>query len=72
MRKHRRWALVPVVVGVFLASAALVFADFVCSVLPVSDQGKAQSNAGFIDIADGDTSILPRLAGDMANSPVDV
>ena len=39
MRKHRKWALVPVVVGVFLASAVPAFADFVCPVLPVSEEG---------------------------------
>ena len=47
-------------------------ADFVCPVLPVSEQAKAHSNAGFITIAGGDTSILPGKAGDPAVSPVDV
>ena len=47
-------------------------ADFVCPVLPVSEQAKANSNANFITISGGDTSILPGKAGDAAVSPVDV
>src|SRR5918992_3741731 len=47
-------------------------ADFVCPVLPVSEQAKAHSNANFITISGGDTSILPGKAGDAAESPVDV
>jgi hypothetical protein len=55
-----------------LAAAGSAAADFVCPVLPVSDAAKEHSNAGFITIADGDTSILPGKAGDDAASPVDV
>ena len=72
MRKLRRFALIPVIAGVFLFSAAPAFADFVCPVLPVSDAAVANSNGGFIGIAGGDTSILPGKAGDPANSPVGV
>ena len=52
--------------------AGVARADFVCPVLPVSEQAKANSNANFITIAGGDTSILPGKAGDAAVSPVDV
>ncbi len=52
--------------------AAVARADFVCPVIPVSDQAKEHSNANFITIAGGDTSILPGKAGDPAASPVDV
>jgi hypothetical protein len=52
--------------------AGVARADFVCPVLPVSDQAKEHSNANFIPISDGDTSILPGKAGDAASSPVDV
>jgi hypothetical protein len=52
--------------------AGVARADFVCPVLPVSEQAKAHSNANFITISGGDTSILPGKAGDPASSPVDV
>jgi hypothetical protein len=53
-------------------SAGTAWADFVCPVLPVSDQAKQHSKPGlFITISDGDTSILPGKAGG-ASSPVDV
>jgi hypothetical protein len=52
--------------------AGVARADFVCPVLPVSEQAKAHSNANFIMISGGDTSILPGKAGDPAASPVDV
>ena len=52
------------------AGAAL--ADFVCPVVPVSEQAQANSKASFITISGGDTSILPGKAGDSASSPVDV
>src|SRR5918999_895251 len=52
--------------------AGVAHADFVCPVLPVSDQAKQHSNANFITISGGDTSILPGKAGDEASSPVDV
>jgi lipid-binding SYLF domain-containing protein len=52
--------------------AGAASADFVCPVLPVSDQAKQNSKAGFITIGGGDTSILPGKAGDSASSPVDV
>jgi hypothetical protein len=52
--------------------AGVARADFVCPVLPVSDQAKEHSNANFITISGGDTSILPGKAGDAAVSPVDV
>lgn len=51
--------------------AGAAWADFVCPVLPVSDQAKDHSNANFITIAGGDTSILPGKAGETP-SPVDV
>ena len=47
-------------------------ADFVCPVLPVSENAVENSNANFITISGGDTSILPGLAGDPDESPVDV
>jgi hypothetical protein len=52
--------------------AGVARADFVCPVLPVSEQAKENSNANFITISGGDTSILPGKAGDEASSPVDV
>lgn len=51
--------------------AGAAWADFVCPVLPVSDQATEHSNANFITISGGDTSILPGKAGDAAASPVD-
>jgi hypothetical protein len=54
-------------------SAGTAWADFVCPVLPVSDQAKQHSKPElFITISDGDTSILPGKAGNPASSPVDV
>lgn len=55
--------------------AGSAFADFVCPVLPGSDQGKAKrldKSGQFIEIAGGDQSILPGKAGDPASSPVSV
>lgn len=52
--------------------AGSAWADFVCPVIPVSDEAKQHSKAGFITIAGGDTSILPGKAGDATSSPVDV
>ena len=52
-------------------AAGTALADFVCPVLPVSQQAKDHSDA-FITISGGDTSILPGKAGDEATSPVDV
>ena len=72
MRKLRKLALIPVILGIFVFSAAPAFADFVCPVLPVSDAATAHSNANFITIAGGDTSVLPGKAGYPANSPVSV
>ena len=54
------------------SAAGAARADFVCPVLPVSDEGKANANAEFITIGGGDTSILPGMAGDQVASPVDV
>lgn len=54
------------------AGAGPASADFVCPVLPVPDQAQDHSNAGFITIGGGDTSILPGKAGDPGSSPVDV
>jgi hypothetical protein len=53
-------------------SAGMALADFVCPVLPISEQGRAHSNANLITISGGDTSILPGAAGNAASSPVDV
>jgi hypothetical protein len=59
--------------AIFVGPAAgTAWADFVCPVLPVSQQAKDHSNANFITISGGDTSILPGKAGDAASSPVDV
>ncbi len=64
---------IPAVVAVALfVGVTPASADFVCPVLPVSDNAVENSNAGFIEIADGDTSILPGLAGDPDESPVNV
>lgn len=59
--------------------AGAAWADFVCPVLPGSQEGKLQSEGPFITIPDSDddgvdedTSILPGKAGNMADSPVDV
>jgi hypothetical protein len=52
--------------------AGVARADFVCPVLPVSEQATEHSNANFITISGGDTSILPGKAGDATASPVDV
>jgi lipid-binding SYLF domain-containing protein len=68
----------PIIVALGVAAlfagpgAGTASADFVCPVLPVSDQAKENSKAGFITISGGDTSILPGKAGDSASSPVDV
>ena len=55
-------------------TAGTAWADFVCPVLPVSEQATehVSPNANFITISGGDTSILPGAAGDPAASPVDV
>jgi hypothetical protein len=77
MTRTLRFAAVPAIaLAIFIATQILdsrsASADFVCPVLPVSEQAKSHSNAGFITIAGGDTSILPGKAGDPANSPVNV
>lgn len=57
-------AAAAIAIGTLVGPAAgIAAADFVCPVLPVSDHAKDHSNAGFITIADGDTSILPGAAG---------
>ena len=53
-------------------SAGAAWADFVCPVLPISEQGKQHGKANFITISGDDTSILPGAAGDPESSPVDV
>ena len=53
-------------------SAGTALADFVCPVLPISQQAKDHSSANLITISGGDTSILPGRAGDQTSSPVDV
>jgi hypothetical protein len=50
----------------------VAWADFVCPVLPISEQGQEHSNANLITISGGDISILPGKAGDPAASPVSV
>ena len=74
---RRRAAASALGLGIGLGVLALLgptvaSADFVCPVIPVSDQGAAHSNANFITISGGDTSILPGKAGDPALSPVAV
>lgn len=59
-------------ISVALLGAGPAFADFVCPVLPISENGAANSKANLVTIAGGDTSILPGKAGDPANSPVNV
>ena len=68
----RKLIVLAAVVAALGPGAAIARADFVCPVIPVSDQAKEHSNANFITIAGGDTSILPGKAGDPASSPVDV
>ena len=70
---HRiKFIVIQVVVVAALATVTPGSADFVCPVLPVADAAVANSEAGFITIAGGDTSILPGAAGDPTDSPVDV
>jgi hypothetical protein len=70
----RKRLLIAAGVAAFAAGpgAGAAWADFVCPVLPVSEQAKEHSNANFITISGGDTSILPGKAGDPAASPVNV
>jgi hypothetical protein len=79
MRKRSVAVVAGVVAAAFAGpGAGVAAADFVCPVLPGSQQGKLQSSGPFITIPDGDgdgvddTSILPGKAGDSASSPVDV
>ena len=59
-------------VAATLAVPGVARADFVCPILPVPEAAKDHSNANFITVAGGDTSILPGRAGNDAISPVDV
>jgi hypothetical protein len=70
----RRGIIVALGTAAFVAgpSAGTAWADFVCPVLPVSQQAKDHANANFINISGGDTSILPGEAGKETTSPVDV
>ena len=73
MIRRVKFIVVPVIVVVAaLATVTPGSADFVCPVLPVSQTAVDNSEAGFITIYGGDTSILPGAAGDPADSPVDV
>ncbi len=70
---------VAIVAGVVAAAfagpgAGVASADFVCPVLPISQQAKdhTTANGQLIEISGGDASILPGEAGDMADSPVGV
>jgi hypothetical protein len=70
----RRGVIVTSLTAAILAgpSAGSALADFVCPVLPVSNDGATNQRAGFITISGGDTSILPGIAGDKDVSPVSV
>ena len=65
-------ATVVAATGAFLAGpgAGAAIADFVCPVLPGSEQ-RGQSEQ-FITLPNGDKSILPGHAGEEFDSPVDV
>ena len=52
--------------------AGAAWADFLCPVVPISDQGFAHTNANFALASQGDKVILPGKAGDAADSPVSV
>ena len=68
-------AAVGVAMAAFLAGpgAGAAWADFVCPVLPISENAKQNTPDGhFITISDGDASILPGKAGINGTSPVDV
>lgn len=73
MLKRLGLIAVPAAIAVALfIGVTPVSADFVCPILPVSENAVENSNANFIEISGGDTSILPGKAGDSENSPVDV
>ncbi len=72
MLTRLRLLIIPGVAAAAIAGVSPVFADFVCPVLPADDNAVQNSSAGFIQIAGGDTSILPGKAGDQAESPVSV
>ena len=67
-------AIPAVVVVALFVGVTPASADFVCPVLPVSDNAvdNVSPNATFITISGGDTSILPGKAGNPDESPVDV
>jgi hypothetical protein len=50
--------------------AGAAFADFVCPVLPISEQAKenATANGQFITVSGGDASILPGNAGNTTDT----
>jgi len=52
--------------------AGAAWADFLCPVVPISEQGYANTNADFATVPNGDRVILPGKAGDSAVSPVSV
>ena len=64
MHKLRKLALIPVIVGVLLISAAPAFADFVCPVLRYQARPTTMLMRASL--------ILPGNAGSPGNSPVDV
>ena len=70
----RRGVIVTSLTAAILAGPATgsALADFVCPVLPVSNNAKVNQQADFITIGGGDTSILPGVAGNDAVSPVGV
>ena len=72
MIRRIKFIVVPIVVVAALATVTQGSADFVCPVLPVSQNAIDNSEAGFIPIYGGDTSILPGKAGVPGESPVDV
>ena len=71
MRKRLGLVVIPAVLIMVLAFAAPASADFVCPVLPVSDQGAANSQAGFFPIADGGGGRQSNGCGESGHSSLD-
>ncbi len=54
-------AVAAIAMGTFFWDTGLAFADFVCPVLPISDEAVENSNSGFAEIGEGDYSILTTI-----------